>query len=311
MLEYFSISKLKVQQICMHYYNFNQFVDNSCMKTDLNLEMSVLKGQNAHYLSEKKVGKFSAVTSNITTREEAESLGLRIGYYATIVDKAQLNSNTDLEEFKKVVSKYLSEILINEKINSGKILVVGIGNFNMTADALGKATLNRVIVGKTSRFELCTLTPSVVSVTGIESFDIIKSVCDSVKPDLVIVVDSLATKDADRLMTCVQISTAGMSPGSGVGMEKKLLTKETLGVPVIAMGIPFVTGAKTLANQMVKLAGDELEMSEDLIMNLENKIKTINSPLIVAPKDVDTGIALGGEIIAHAINLSVFGRFTL
>ena len=166
------------------------------------------------------------------------------------------------------------------------VLVAGLGNEGMTADALGALTADGVNV---SGSRLRTVKAGVMGATGVESFDVIKGVTDRIQPSLVIVVDSLAAASVERVCNVVQFSDGGITPGSGVSNHRKTLSKETLGVPVISVGVPLVVYASTIINEM---CGGRCENNEsDYVRSL-----------IVTPKDIDILVRDCAKIISDGIN---------
>ena len=170
------------------------------------------------------------------------------------------------------------------------MLVAALGNPDITPDALGPLTASHLIVTRhlkhsgdpifSSFHSLALCRTGVLGTSGIESALHIKTLCDLLKPELVIAVDALAGSDPDRLCRCVQVSSAGISPGSGVGNDRQELSAESLGVPVIAIGIPTVIDAGILG-------GEEL------------------SGLFVTPRSIDALVRSGARVIAYGINLAV------
>jgi len=181
---------------------------------------------------------------------------------------------------------------------SQNVLVVGLGNPDMTADALGKCVLDRIMITRHLNYgretpQLSAVCPNVLGVTGIESFDIVKGVTERIKPDCVIAVDSLAGAAVSRIASAFQISNAGITPGSGVSNHRERLDKKSLGCTVISLGVPLVVYASTIIEDAY---GGKAEDYDDGI-----------GAMIVTPKDIDLYVADCAEIIARAINLAFFG----
>lgn len=213
------------------------------------------------------------------------------------------------------IAKTLTFFLKKHKIKrSSHILVAGIGNEGMTADSLGGEVLKRLKVtehlyqaGVKERGDgrLSAIAGSVAGVTGINSFDVIKGVVDRTKPDLVIAVDTLATRHAERLKNTVQITDNGIIPGSGVQNARHPLTLETLGVPVIAIGVPLVIYARNLITsglsdvKLGELANKETPRGKSL--------EELND-LIVTVKEIDLVVDEYATAIASGINSAVHER---
>ena len=184
------------------------------------------------------------------------------------------------------------------------VLVVGVGNEGMTADALGGRTLKylditehlkKAGVKSASRGRLCGIRGGVAGVTGINSFDVVKGVVDRIKPASVIAVDTLSAGRASRLMRVIQISDGGLVPGSGVGNAKRELSEKSLGVPVIAVGVPLVIQALNIWAEGAD--GKRLNKATEEIL----------SDLVVTVKEIDLAVEDFSEVIGEAINLAVHG----
>jgi len=178
------------------------------------------------------------------------------------------------------------------------VLVVGLGNPAMTADALGKSVLDRIMITRHLDYghkipALSAVCPNVLGVTGIESYDIVKGVTERVKPDCVIAVDSLAGAAVSRIASAFQVSNAGITPGSGVSNHRERLDKKTLGCTVISLGVPLVVYASTII--------------EDAFGGKAEEYDAGIGAMIVTPKDIDLYVADCAEIIARSINLAFFG----
>ena len=194
------------------------------------------------------------------------------------------------------------------------VCVVGLGNRELTADALGPLVASRLTATRHLRREedelyrslkcclLSSVTPGVLGQTGIETLELLRGTVGSVSPDLVIAVDALAARSGDRLASTVQISDTGICPGSGVGNHRAELSKKTLGVPVISLGIPTVIYSSTLVWDALREAGIE-EAGESLHRILENR-----RSFFVTPKDCDCIVEAGARILSRAIALSFTSR---
>lgn len=156
------------------------------------------------------------------------------GKYVTIFCK---NNNAYIKWIERYIAKFAKEL--SEKIFP--ILVCGIGNTNYIVDSLGNYACEKISIRKNLIY---TLTPNVSSQTGIESADLIKAVINYAKPSLVILIDSIATKDLEKLCNCYQLTTAGISPGGGINNSKNILNRKTLGVPILSIGYPVILSSK-------------------------------------------------------------------
>lgn len=212
------------------------------------------------------------------------------------------------DEMKKAATEALQTRLktIFKKFGINKkklVLAAGIGNRGMTADALGAKTLKHLEITEhyaregaplSGQGRLCAIEGGVSGITGIESFDIISAVCERVKPDLIIAIDTLAARAAARLTRVIEISDQGISPGSGVNNGKKKLNYENLGVHVIAIGVPLVIYARNIIKEYAKTEPPKYDESM--------------ANLVVTVKDIDATVEDFAKIIAAAINGAVHGN---
>lgn len=190
-----------------------------------------------------------------------EALQKKRGSYITIFADGVKEQDTDRQsKAVKVLAENLQQLLEENNVKeASKGLIVGLGNWNVTPDALGPITVEKILVTN-HLFELefetvadgyrpvAALSPGVMGVTGMETSDIILSVIDRFQPDFVIVIDALASRSIERINETIQLTDTGIHPGSGVGNKRKEVSKETLGVPVIAIGVPTVVDAVTIAS---------------------------------------------------------------
>lgn len=219
-------------------------------------------------LTEKSKDKFETETYNKKgvkvswlNLDKDNEIGKKPGCYLTL----EFDDITD-DDMKKTVAQVLTEefLLMLEKIGFNKktkTLIIGLGNIKSTPDALGPLTSEKIIVTKhlfdmkvkvEDKFTcVSSFYPGVTGSTGIETSDLIKGVCDETKPDLIIVVDALASTSISRVNKSIQVSDTGISPGSGIGNRRKEISKDTLGVPVIAIGVPTVTSAAVIVSDTI------------------------------------------------------------
>jgi spore protease len=222
----------------------------------------------------------------VLNEEHAQRLGRRAGRYHTLECKGLENADGQtLLSMIRAVAEELEQMVGNFE----SLMIAGLGNGSVTPDALGPRTVANVIVSRHIKSslpqmyeqmklgEVSALAPGVLGQTGVESADIIRAVSNVVKPSALIVIDSLAAMDRNRLCSTVQLSDAGITPGSGIGNRRFELSGQTMGVPVIAVGIPMVITAAALS-------GD----GED--------------DLIVTPKSIDLLIGRAARLLGYAIN---------
>ncbi len=219
-------------------------------------------------LTEKSKDKFETKTYNKKgvkvswlNLDKDNEIGKKPGCYLTL----EFDDITD-DDMKKTVAQVFTEefLLMLEKIGFNKktkTLIIGLGNIKSTPDALGPLTSEKIIVTKhlfdmkvkvEDKFTcVSSFYPGVTGSTGIETSDLIKGVCGETKPDLIIVVDALASTSISRVNKSIQVSDTGISPGSGIGNRRKEISKDTLGVPVIAIGVPTVTSAAVIVSDTI------------------------------------------------------------
>ena len=253
----------------------------------------------------------------ILTENGAKSMRKPIGTYITM-EMANLVLPDD--EYHHVVAEELAKYIGNVlKIDKDKddytVLVVGLGNRDVTPDALGPHTVEclnvtRHIVKEYGKYAMgedavnmvSAIAPGVMAQTGMESYEIIKGITETIKPDAVIVVDALAARNTKRLNRTIQIADTGIHPGSGVGNHRNEISKETLGVPVIAIGVPTVVDAATIVRDTMENMLSTLE-SDDKYEMLQELIAPHLYGMFVTPKDIDESIDRIGATIAEGLNL--------
>lgn len=271
------------------------------IRTDLAVEKLEIAGEILPEGVEKSEDtKAGLKITKISIKESKASniLGKPIGEYITIETNKLQNSTSNFEGEVSVIAEQISSILKKD----GLILVVGLGNSDITPDAIGPLTINSVLatrhiskdlassIGLDNLKPVAAISPSVLGKTGMETAEIIESLCNSIKPEAVIVVDALASKSIDRLGSTIQISDTGISPGSGVQNKRKELSKTTLGVPVVAIGIPTVVDMTTIA---FDLLGEGFK---------SEKVSTRGRTLMVTPREVDELVKQASKLISCAIN---------
>lgn len=281
-------------------------------------------------VDQEKLEGITITRVNIFDLQGSSIMGKPMGNYITL-EIPDMRAGTP--EFNHYASKVLS-IELNRLINRFSIhdvLVVGLGNWNVTPDALGPKVVSRVVVTRQlfeftpekvipGMISVSAIAPGVLGITGIETADIIKGVVDKIKPDLIIAIDALASRSMMRIASTIQIADTGVSPGAGIGNRRMALDYDTLGIPVIALGIPTVVDAATMANDTIDFLIDSLIKAtpEDsrfyqLLKNMDknekyNLIKEVISPydnLMVTPKEIDEMINDMAGIVAEGINLSL------
>lgn len=279
-------------------------------RTDLALEAKQLWEESAGETTqlpgviarEEKIGAFQVTHVEIIDEEGVKALGKPKGKYVTLeVPGLCTAGRSDYIHAAEAVARQLGELLdIPEK---APVLVVGLGNRKMTPDAIGPHTLESLLVTR----HLISLSPEhfsgfrpvsafatgVMGDTGLESGELIKATADAIKPACIIAVDALASRAAERLFCTIQLTDTGITPGSGVGNHRMTLSRESLGVPVIAIGVPTVVDAATLCLDLLEKSGHP-EFDHTTLLKA-------GADMFITPRDVDRC----GETLAKVLGLGI------
>lgn len=208
---------------------------------------------NEEVINDIKISRVVMDKNNIYNRKE--------GSYVTI-ELSDITNYEDRENVGNVLVKEIKNMLIKNNItDNDECLVIGLGNKKSTPDALGPIVIDNILVTR-HLFELnldvkkgirkiSAISPNVMGNTGIETFDIIKGIVDNVKPKFIIIIDSLCASSIERLNKTIQLTDTGISPGSGIGNVRKEIVKDSLGIPVIAIGVPTVVESVTIVNDTI------------------------------------------------------------
>lgn len=273
--------------------------------------------------------KLKTYKVKIINQKGADALGKPIGDYITIdIKKLKLATEEEIQKSAEVLSKELKE-LIEKHVNSQEdILVVGLGNIYITPDSLGPKVINEIDVTRhilaympqylpENTRPVSAISPGVLGTTGIETLEVIRGIVENIKPKLLIVIDALASKSIERISSTIQLADTGITPGAGVGNTRKDLSMDTLNIPVIAIGIPTVVDAATIASDSLDLFIEKLQQeakSNDYLNQLveQDKYEMIKDALlpkdynfIVTPKEIDDLIENMKDIVARGINMSL------
>lgn len=298
----------------------------SYMRTDLAVETHEHFTETAEKIDGVKVTDKSTKDINITqvvieTQEAAEKLGKPIGSYTTL--KFPDLRYIDKDFYEKACKKVAEEIqlLLDDDINK-PILVVGLGNRAITSDSLGPEVVDRLIITRhlfshainmplDNYTSVCALAPGVLGITGLETEEVISAVCKKINPCAVIVVDALAARSIDRITNTIQICDTGICPGAGVGNNRREISEKTLGVPVIAVGVPTVVDAATIAEDTLSLAFSDLaeKLPFDEILH-SGKISKEILNFTTTPKEIDILIKKAAEVVANGINFALHDNIT-
>lgn len=283
-------------------------------RTDLAAELDIAEREGIREDVEKH-GSIHISTVEIVTQGAAERLGKPRGKYITIdVGRIWLASDEELEMAASVIAKRI--VALSRELCGGmpkSVLIAGLGNRHITADALGDEIVGLMTVtrhlkslnGKLFTLlggrEIAAVAPGVLGQTGIEVAELIRGVCTEISPDLVIAIDSLCARSTERLATTVQLGSSGITPGSGIGKHRRGVTREVLGIPVIAFGVPTVVDSATLVFDALEAAGIG-EPDERLVKVLENR-----RGFFVTPKETDVIVREVARLGARALTLAFGG----
>ena len=300
-------------------------LDNYSIHTDLALEDKErfesdnvkISGVSVEEIYDREKD-IQVTTVRILTENGAKAMRKPVGTYITIEAPNMTVSDEDYQiDIAEELAVYLKELLKLEK-KDYTVLVVGLGNRDVTPDALGPQVIEelhvtRHIIKEYGKYALdekeahmvSAISPGVMAQTGMETSEIVKGIVQEIKPDFVIAIDALAARNTKRLNRTIQIADTGINPGSGVGNHRAGITKETLGIPVIAIGVPTVVDAATIVR-------DTMESMIDTLENVEptEKYEALNQMIaphlygmFVTPKDIDETIAKLGLLISEALNI--------
>jgi len=282
-------------------------------------------------VEEETEGEIKITTVTVESDEAGEKLGKPKGNYITIDFPEYTHYDGEsMDKVSDVVANVLKRLV--SMPDEKTALVVGLGNWNVTPDALGPKVSEKIMVTRhlkdvmpdvidDSVRSVCTIAPGVLGITGIETGEVIKSLVNRIKPDLVICVDALGSRKLERVNRTIQIGDTGISPGAGVGNHRMKINEETLGVKVIAIGVPTVVDAATMANDTLDLLLDDLIGKVEEGKEFYNMLKSVNreeksalikevlnpfiGDLMVTPKDIDTIVNSLSKIIANGINMAI------
>lgn len=248
----------------------------------------------------------------------AKSLGKPIGTYITLESEHLRHHDEGFhEEIKEVLAKQLKQFIGGKK----RIMVAGLGNREVTPDALGPFVIDNLYVTRhllkegiiSKSIEISAIAPGVMAQTGMESLSILKALIAEIKPELLIVIDALAARESDRLNKTIQLADTGITPGSGVGNHRNAINEENVGIPVLAIGVPTVIAVPTIVNDamevMVSAIGKQSTKNVLKKFNEEERyqlacemVTPYLENMFVTPKDIDEAVKRISFTISEAIN---------
>ena len=310
------------------------FIQSMGLSLDLAMEAhELLRGATRREVpgvEEKKEKYDNAEVTIVTILNATGEKAMRkpVGQYVTIEAPTITQHDPSIhDDIAVIFAKYLKELLPISPNDT--VLIVGLGNWNATPDSLGPQVVERTLVTRhiheiapeelpPGARPVCAISPGVLGVTGIETAEIIIGVINHVKPAAILAIDALAAGDVSRIATTIQLADTGITPGSGIGNNRKELSKKTLGIPVIAIGVPTIVHAGTIAFDAVNKVFDNLENDQNFskcldsipIEGFQKKISEVLEPyggnLMVTPKDIDELIDNTSKIIAKGIQKALF-----
>ncbi len=282
-------------EICDAIKKHKSFSDGiKCSRTrkdGLTVEEVIIQNKDGEALSGKPMGKYLTVSTGKLWLDDAETFKEKVFAFGNI----------------------LRDFIGESGENPSSVLVAGLGNERITADAIGPATVEKLIVTRHIKnerpqlfeelklFDLSAATPGVLGQTGIESAVVIRGISEKIRPGMILAVDALASRDLGRLVNTIQLCNTGIRPGSGVGNARPALLPEEMGIPIISIGVPTVVDAATLAADAIGIFTDETAES-DAIREKWNK-NGLN--FFVTPKETDQIISVMASFIGFGINLAL------
>lgn len=306
-------------------------------RTDLALERrdlyrkanNVANEINGLETEEEQLGENIKVTRvKVLNQEGEQAIGKKQGNYITIdIKDLKIAGEEDIQKASEAVTKELKTLIENLIQPQEDILVVGLGNLYVTPDALGPKVIQDIDITRhlltympevleQGTRPVSAVSPGVLGTTGIETVEILKGIVDNVHPKLIIVIDALASRSIERISSTVQIADTGIVPGAGVGNQRKELTVDTLGIPVIAIGVPTVVEAATIAADSLNLFIQKLQeeahsneflnqlQEEDKYQMIKEVLQPADYNFIVTPKEIDDLIENMSSVVARGINFA-------
>lgn len=271
---------------------------------------------------------------HVANEQGSKAIGKMIGHYVTIeVPELRRKDSVLQDRVAKVFAREFERFLAAIRIpKDAKVLIIGLGNWNVTPDALGPIVVENVMVTR-HYFELMpdrvspgyrqvsAVAPGVLGITGIETSEIVQGIVEKSRPDLVICIDALASKSIERVNTTIQMADTGIHPGSGIGNKRKGINREALGVPVVAVGVPTVVYASTIVNNSIEMIMDHVRGQTDRTREIFGVMETLpenerlqfvrevlgplGQDLLVTTKEIDEFIEDIANVIASGLNMSL------
>ena len=309
-------------------YNFR--TDLALERRDIYQKNNSLKEIDGIESTEEQINDNIKVSRvRITNQNGENAIGKPIGNYITIdVKKLKAATDEDIQKTAETLTNELKKIIDMHTDKQGDILIVGLGNIYVTPDALGPKVINEIDVTRhiikylpqyveEGTRPVSAISPGVLGTTGIETVEILKGIVENTKPKLLIVIDALASRSIERISSTIQISDTGIVPGAGVGNTRQEISQGSLGIPVVAIGIPTVVDLGTIIDEGLDIFITKLQEkaeSNEYLNKLKEQdnyeeIKDALAPndynMIVTPKEIDDLIENMKDVIARGINYAV------
>ncbi len=286
-------------------------------RTDLAMERTVYPGGLGEGVEVQTLHEGAAEVTwvRITNDAAAKRLGKAEGTYWTMTH-AQLPILTPEERID--VAQQVAQTLRMMLPPQGDVLVLGLGNRRMAADALGDRVVSGILVTRHMKEEgadhlrgVCAISPGVLGVTGVETAELTLGLVERLKPAAILVVDALAAMETNHIGTTIQLTDTGIHPGSGVGNHRLGITRDTMHVPVIALGIPMVVYTSTIVRDALKTILSAEENDEDAHQMAEQLMGQTKTDLVVTPRNIDELVAGLADMLALAINSALQPNYSI
>lgn len=279
----------------------------SVIRTDLAIEARELYGKEEIPGIRSVEEKHSYCTIDrvsVLDKRGEDAIGRPRGEYITVILEG--GSETDYKRFDETVKALAGELRSILPSNTNEVMVAGLGNMMITPDSLGPKVIAQLMVTRhivktggaafAGLRPVSAISPGVLGITGIETGEILQGICEKTRPSCLIAVDALASRRVSRLCRTIQLADTGIVPGSGVGNRRFAINSETLGMPVIALGVPTVVDAATLAADIVADSGQSVDIE---------RLERLEHGLIVTPREIDSQISFISKVVAYGINMAL------
>ena len=288
------------------------------IRTDLAMESGAAAAIQGVVTRTQRRGGIEETMVTVESPQAARALRKPCGTYITLYHPHLIHAQAEERlELSRGVARAVRAMLPP----AGDLLVIGLGNRHITADALGSSVIDGLLITRHMKGVtqpplkgrlrgVCAAAPGVLGVTGMETAEMVHGIVERVHPAAVIAIDALAARESGRICTTVQITDTGIRPGSGVGNHRMGLTRDTLGVPVIAVGVPMVVYAAVIARDALSLLLADVDLREEdheqaVDQLIAKVIREGLGELVVTPREVDEMVGRVARIIADGLNIAL------